>query len=112
MATIVVHDRTVTVRLDRAHRLRALRSKIDIPLTHVVTAEVDPALGRSLTRRALPASMQPASGKRVFRDVQDPDRAVAIELAGDRYGLVVVDVEEPWRTVEEIDAALRAARQS
>jgi len=43
-----------------------------------------------------------------FWDVRNPSRAVVVELAGERYFQLVVEVENPDATIREMRSALRA----
>ncbi len=46
---------------------------------------------------------------RVFWDVHDPERAVAVLLRDERYVKLVVEVEDPRATVAALEAALNSA---
>ena len=45
-------------------------------------------------------------GDTVFWDVHDPEKAIIIELADERYARLVVEVEDPSATVALITRAL------
>ena len=45
-------------------------------------------------------------GKRTFWNVRHPDRAVVIELQGEAYQRLVIEVQDPRAAVELIEAAL------
>jgi hypothetical protein len=45
-------------------------------------------------------------GDRVFWDVHDPDKAIAISLKDDRYARLVVEVDDPVATLAAITKAI------
>jgi uncharacterized protein (DUF1778 family) len=45
-------------------------------------------------------------GQWAFRDVHDPERAVIIHLADERYDRLVIEVDNPWATETSINQAL------
>jgi roadblock/LC7 domain-containing protein len=45
-------------------------------------------------------------GKRVFWDVHNPENTVVIELNDERYSELIIEVADPQRAVEEVNAAL------
>ena len=47
-------------------------------------------------------------GRREFWDVRDPDRAVTIDLVGERYQRLVVEVRDPAAVMDAVNAAVRA----
>jgi hypothetical protein len=107
--TLIVHVRGMD-------RLWALKSRLDIPLSHVMGAEVDPEVARQWRKgiRA-PGTHVPGvitagtfhqEGERVFWDVHDPERTVVIRLRDERYARLVIEVDDPFATAEAIRKAL------
>ena len=47
-------------------------------------------------------------GQRVFWDVRDPARSIIIELHDERFGELVVEVNDPLFAVEQIKARFKA----
>ena len=45
-------------------------------------------------------------GERMFWDVHNPEKAIIIELHDDRYGELIVEVNDPLAAVEQIKANL------
>ena len=93
-----------------------LKSRLEIPLAHVVGAEVDPEIAREWHKgiRA-PGTHVPGvitagtfrqDGERVFWDVHDPERAVMIQLRDERYARLVIEVENPYTAAVAIQGAL------
>ena len=119
----VVGDRLV-IRLDRADRLWSFRSELQVPLAHVRGAEVDPDRARppwsGLPVRGgngwlpgmIAAGQVREEGQWAFWDVHDPERAVIIHLADERYDRLVIEVDDPWTTAANINQALASAPNS
>jgi hypothetical protein len=103
--TLIVHVRGMD-------RLWALRSRLEIPLAHVVNAEADPELARGWWRGirsggtqvpgVITAGTFHQEGERVFWDVHDPEKTVVIRLKDERYSRLVIEVEDPPTTVAVI----------
>jgi len=45
-------------------------------------------------------------GQRIFWDVKDPKKAIVIDLADERYNQLIVEVEDPSRSVQEIQGMI------
>ena len=98
-------------------RLWAFRRRLRVPLSHVVTARWDPPAARELWKGwqllgthipgAIAAGMYYRRGGREFWDVRRGRNAVVIELRGNTYRRLVVDVEDPPAAVRMIAEALR-----
>ena len=112
----VVGDRLV-IRLERADRLWSFHSELEVPLAHIRGAEVDPDRAR-LPWSGLPvrgehgwlpgmiaAGQVRQDGQWAFWDVHDPERAVIIDLADERYARLVVEVDDPRATAASINQA-------
>jgi hypothetical protein len=106
----------LVVHVQGMDQLWALKSRLEIPLAHVVAAEVDPEIAREWHKgiRA-PGTHVPGvitagtfyqDGERVFWDVHDPERAVMIQLRDERYARLVIEVENPHATAVAIQGAL------
>jgi hypothetical protein len=104
----------------------ALRRSVTVRLAHVVgararppEADFDHAIFESWRGVGTYQPGQLAAGSvmlrdgRSFYDVHDPERAIAIDLEGEPYRHLVVEVdgEQPEATVERIEGALKATRR-
>ena len=106
----------LVVHLQGMDQLWALKSRLEIPLAHVVGADVDPEIAREWHKgiRAagthVPGVIMAGTfyqdGERVFWDVHDPGRAVMIQLRDERYARLVIEVENPHTTAVAIQGAL------
>ena len=98
-------------------RLWSLKSRLEIPLSHVLDVEVDTQVARESQKglRA-PGTHVPGvitagtffqDGDRVFWDVHDPEKTVVIRLEDERYARLVIEVEDPSATAAAIEEAIR-----
>jgi len=97
-------------------RLWTLKSRLEIPISHVVGAEVDSEVAREWRKgiRA-PGAHVPGvitagtfyqDGEQVFWDVHDPQKTVVIQLRDERYARLVIEVDDPNVTAVTIQKAL------
>jgi len=117
MAEVELTEDALVVHVRGMDRLFALTSRLEIPLSHVLGAQVDPELGHPewwkslrLTATQIPwivtAGTFYQEGERVFWDVHDPEKVVVIRLRDERYARLVIGVEDPPATVRAIQEAL------
>ena len=116
MAEVELAEDTLIVHVRGMDRLWALRSRLEIPLSHVVGAQADPQEARGWWRGirsggthipgVITAGTFYREGERVFWDVHDPEKTVAIKLKDERYALLVIEVEDPSTAVAAIEEAL------
>jgi hypothetical protein len=104
MAQVEVADGRLVIRLDRADRLWAFDSELEVPLDHVSGVEVDSEKARipwsglpvrdagSWAPGMLAAGTVRQVGKWAFWDVRDPQGAIIIHLADERFARLVVEV--------------------
>ncbi|MFE6872452.1 hypothetical protein ACFVFS_38650 [Kitasatospora sp. NPDC057692] len=118
MARVSITDQTLVVELEGLDRLWAIRSRIEIPLTNVRGATVDPGIlrepkgikvGGTHFPGVITAGTFRSGGEWVFWDVRNPAKAVVIELADERYSRLVVEVDDPRATVDLVEHAKRPA---
>ena len=113
MAEVELAQDALIVHVRGMDRLWALRSRLEIPLAHVLSAdEADPALARGWWQGIRSGGIQlpgvitagtfHQEGERVFWDVHDPEKAVVIGLKDERYSRLVIEVEDPPATVGAI----------
>ena len=116
MAEVEITQNTLIVHVRGMARLWALKSRLEIPLSHVVGAQVDPEVAQGWHKgiRA-PGTQVPGvitagtfyqEGERVFWDVHDPQKTVVIQLRDERYARLVIEVEDPPATAAVIQGAL------
>jgi hypothetical protein len=117
MAEVELTEDTLVIHVRGMDRLFALTSRLEIALSHVLGAEVDPELGHPewwkslrLTATQIPWVVSAGTfyqeGERVFWDVHDPEKVVVIRLSDERYARLVIGVDDPPATVRAIREAL------
>ena len=117
MAEVELTEGALLIHVRALDRLFALRSRLEIPLPHVLGAEVDPEVAppswwKSLrpTATQIPGVVTAGTfyqeGERVFWDVHDPEKVVVIRLSDERYARLVMGVDDPPATVRAIREAL------
>jgi hypothetical protein len=119
MTEVTVTDDQLRVTIRGMDVLWAFKTRIVFPLEHVAGARHDagvrsrgPWLGAgrtdSLLDYAVAAGPMVVHGRREFWNVHDPDRAVTIDLVGEPYERLVVEVRDPAAVVAAVNAAARA----
>ena len=125
MTEIELTDDTLIVHVRGADTFWAFKSQLEIPLIHVVDAEVDPAVGehwddlvkdRTLRGAHVPGLIAAGgyyiSGGWVFWNVQYPHKALTINLAHEHYTKLVIEVRDPAADVARIEEAIRVHKSS
>jgi hypothetical protein len=111
----IVADK-VTFEVQGWDKLWSLRSQLEIPLSHIRRAYVDPApamgwfQGLRLAGTEWPNIFRAGTfyqeGELVFWDVSDPEKTVVIELEHEWYKKLIIEVENPAQTVEMINSSV------
>jgi hypothetical protein len=116
MARIELTPDTLIVHLEGIHRIWALKSRLNIPLSHVRHAAAGsatppaPPRGTRVGTRVpglINAGVFRSQGRKVFWDAHHPARSVVIDLTGDEFDQLVIEVQDPQVTVASIQDALR-----
>ena len=116
MAEVELAEDTLVVHVQGMDRLWSLKSRLEIPLSHVVDAEASPEVaqgwwqgirtGGTHVPGVITAGTFYQEGQRVFWDVHDPGRTVVIHLKDERYARLVIEVDDPPATAAAIQGAL------
>ena len=120
MAEVELTEDVLIIHVRGMDRIFALKSRLEIPLSHVVGAEVDAGVAQPpawkslrLTATQIPWVVTAGTfyqvGERVFWDVHDPKKAVVIRLSDERYARLIIGVEDPASTAAAIEAAIGSA---
>ncbi len=106
----------LTLHVQGADKLWALKSSLEIPLQHVAGIRADASIahgwwhGIRLAGTNFPGVITAGTfyqhGNRVFWDVHDPDNTIVIQLRDERYNELIVEVADPQASVELVNAAL------
>jgi hypothetical protein len=117
VASIEITNDALIVHVEGLDRLWALRSRLEIPLQHVLGAEVDPERatnwwqGVRIMGTALPGVIRAGTflqhGEWVFWDVHDPALTVVIALQDEHYTQLVLQVADPPAVAAAINRAVR-----
>lgn len=120
MTEIEITEDSLIVHVKGVDRFLALKSQLEVPLSHVIGAEIDPGtehdfnswtLGLKAPGTGLPGIIRAGTwytntGK-VFWDVHDPYSAITIRLADETYNRLVIQVADPATTIATIEDAIR-----
>jgi len=120
MTEVEITSSSLRVVVKGFDKVLALKSSVEVPLTHVRGASQDPdALrerhGLRLGGTSLPGVVAAGSfydGRWWFLDVHHPEVAVKIDLDHEHYAALIVEVENPEETVAAINAAVAALASS
>ncbi|MEU6554263.1 hypothetical protein ABZ915_28910 [Streptomyces sp. NPDC046915] len=106
----------LTAEFQGLDKLWTLKSRLEIPLTHVRGATHDPGIAREPKGIRVGGTHFPGvitagrfrrDGERLFWDVKNPDKAVVIELAdAESYDRLVIEVDDPRATVALIEQSI------
>jgi hypothetical protein len=116
MVEISIRDHTLVVEVLGAHKLWALKGRIEVPLSSVQQIEARPHTklgwwhGARIPGTHLPGVIVAGSylkqGQWHFWDVVNARNTIEITLSGERYGKLFVEVADPEATVQLVRAAL------
>ena len=117
MTEVELTEDVLIIHVRGLDRLFALKSRLEIPLSHVLDAQADPGIDlpawwKSLrpTATQIPGVLTVGTfdqeGERVFWDVHHPEKAVVIRLRDERYQRLVIEVEDPPATAAAIQGAI------
>ena len=117
MAEVELAEDALIIHIRGLDRIFALKSRLEIPLSHVLGAQVDPEVAHPaawkslrLTATQIPWTVTAGTfyqeGERVFWDVHDPEKVVVIQLKDERYARLVIGVDDPPATAAAIQGAI------
>ncbi len=116
MAVISVSDGNLIVEVEGWDKLWSLRSRLVIPIQHVIHVCADPKIaeawwkGLRVAGTYLPGVITAGTFYHhrnwVFWDVHKPENVVVIDLRDERYEKLIVEVPHPAETVARLQTAL------
>ena len=101
MTELTVEGNQIIVEIKGWHKLFSFKSRLNIPLQHLVGSR--PAIGERRGGFRAPGTYFPGwitagtfyqRGRRIFWDVCDLNKSIAIDLRDDRYAKVIVEVAD------------------
>ena len=116
MVSVSIERSKAIFAVQGLHRFLAFKHRFDIPLAHVTDVRAaDPtALGGWWKGLRLPGVHVPGfivagtfyrGGKRIFWDVSNPARAIVVDLDGEAYHQLIIEVEDPAAEIARFQAA-------
>ncbi len=126
MAEMELTENTLIVQIKGIHKILAFKSQLEIPLAHVVGAEVDSAVVEQWGHANLKELRAPGTGllgvikagsfyldrQWTFWDVHNPKKAITVKLTGEYYSKLVIEVAHPSAAVAKIEGAIRSRQPS
>jgi hypothetical protein len=119
MVNIKIVDDRAVFEVQGWDKVWSLRSQLEIPLSHIKGAHIDPApamgwfQGLKLGGTAVPNIFRAGTfyqeGELVFWDVHHPEKTIVIELEHERYKKLIIEVEDAAREVMKINASIGGA---
>jgi hypothetical protein len=116
MVDVQVQGDRMVFEVEGADKLWSMRSRLEIPLSHVTSIDHDPQqVGRwwhgfKLMGTDVPGLFAAGTflfhGDLVFWDVRHPELAVVVSLNHERYKKLIVEVEDPQAVVDTVRRAL------
>jgi hypothetical protein len=116
MVNVDVEGDRATFTVEGMDKLWSLRSRLEIPIAHITSAEVNhDQVGRwwhgiKLLGTELPglfgAGMFLYHHEVVFWDVRDPARAIIVSLEHETYKKLIIEVDDPDGTVARLKSAI------
>ena len=118
MVDVSIAGGVVRFEIEGLDKLWSLKSRLEIPLSHIRGVRLDPEVARGWWHgikapgTSLPGVITAGTfyqhGKRVFWDVHDPEHTLIVELADERYDELIIEVADPARTIAALQAGLRS----
>jgi hypothetical protein len=116
LVDLSIAEGKLTLHVRGADKLWALKSSLEIPLAHIAAVRADPEVARGWYHGIrMPGTNVPGvitagtfyqDGKRIFWDVHNPEKTIAIDLHDERYSQLLVEVADPDAAVKLIQSAL------
>lgn len=116
MINISIEGTTAIFEVEGWDKLWSFRSRLEIPVEHLVTAYSNPEVtmgwldGLRLLGTSIPSVFRAGtfiqSGELVFWDVRHAEQAIIIELKHEYFSKLVLEVEQPAEAVDLLNAAI------
>lgn len=120
MVTLSVEENKLLLEVVGWDKLWALKSRLEIPLEHIKNIHTESHLpmgwfdGIKMGGTAIPNAFRAGTfyqqGEWIFWDIRNPEKAIVIELADERYAKLILEVEDPYAVIAIVEAALAQHR--
>jgi hypothetical protein len=112
MTTTSISDGKLIIEVQGWDKLWSLKSRLEIPLEHISgvrTGADEHVSGIRAPGTYIPGVITAGTfhqiGRKVFWDVHNPGKAIAIDLHDERFSTLVVEVADPQKSIREIKRA-------
>ena len=122
MVTVTRTGQQLRFEIEGMDKLLALKGHLELPLSHVKGARVDPTAakgwwhGVGMGGAVIPGVLVTGSfyeaGRMVFYDVHHAEHAIVVELDDDNYDRLIVEVRDPAATATMINDAVASRSTS
>jgi hypothetical protein len=119
VTNVSVSDGNLVFEVEGWDKLWSLRSRLVIPIAHVIRVYADSSIAESwwkglrLAGTHVPGVIAAGTfyhhGTWVFWDVHNPEKALVVDLRDERYGKLIVEVSDPADTVARLQTVLSKA---
>jgi hypothetical protein len=112
MIEVTFDNQDMILSVKGSHKLWTLKSELRIPLAHVQQAQINNGeISRPIGWKApgtyipgiITAGTFRAHGEKVFWDVVDKEKTIIINLQNDDYKQIVIEVENPKTSIDQIN---------
>ncbi len=113
MTEVELADDKLVVRVVGWDKVWSLKSSLEIPLRHITGVHAAPEHVRGIRAPGtyipgvITAGTFHLDGDKIFWDVHDPAKAIAIDLQHDLYAQLVIEVADPAAAMTLIENALK-----
>ena len=123
MARIDIHEDTLVVTIEGWHKLLALKHKIEVPIASICGVRVRPEVpkfndpdfrGTHVPGKVVAGMSLRGEDGVVFCDVEDPKRAIAIDLEGEsQLSHIIIELSDmtPEQACKIIERARHSVRE-
>jgi hypothetical protein len=116
MVEITIEGNHVTFEVRGWDKVWSLRSRLEIPLSHISDAHIDPdpamgwfeglKMGGTDIPNIFRAGTFYQEGEWVFWDVRHPEKTIVVELSHETYKKLIIEVADPEAELRKLKAAI------
>lgn len=122
MVDITVHEDTAIFDIKGFHKVWAFKKLLKIPVKHIVGVHHAAHRKKEFWKGwrvigthipgVIAAGTFKHEGKTIFWDTSRGDNTIVVELANEHYDELVIDVDDPARVVQSLQAGIHEVRVS